>query len=91
MEKGITFMYKYNNLIFINEDNCVGCNKCIKECPVTGANIAYIANGQNKVKINEEMCIHCGECIKICGHDARQFNDDTEQFLTDTNQAEKYQ
>lgn len=89
MGKGIIFMYKYNDLIFINEDNCVGCNKCIKECPVTGANIAYIVNGQNKVKINEEMCIHCGECIKICGHSARQFNDDTEQFLADLKSGRK--
>ena len=82
-------MYSYNNLISIEEEKCEGCNKCIKECPVIGANIAYIVNGSNKVKINEEMCIHCGECIKICDHEARKFNDDTDQFFQDLKSGEK--
>lgn len=73
----------YKNLIYLKEEKCVGCNKCITECPVLGANIAYLVDGKNKVKINAEKCIHCGECVKVCDHDARDFYDDTEEFFKD--------
>ena len=68
-------------VIFVKEENCVGCNKCIRSCPVLDANIAYGDEGQNKVKIDFEKCIHCGKCIDVCNHDARGFKDDTERFF----------
>ena len=71
------------NVIFVKEENCVGCNKCIRSCPVLDANIAYVDEGQNKVKIDFEKCIHCGKCIDVCNHDARGFHDDTERFFED--------
>lgn len=83
-------MYNFNNLIYLKENECVGCNKCVAECPVIGANIAYLVDGKNRVKINEEKCIHCGECIKVCTHNARGFNDDTEEFFNDLKSGKKY-
>jgi|GEM_PF-834878 len=62
---------------------CVGCNRCIRFCPVEGANIAYSENDKIKVKIDNEQCIACGSCIKACQHDSRTYLDDTEKFLTD--------
>lgn len=82
-------MYNYNKLIYLEEEKCVGCNKCISNCPILGANIAYRVDGKNKVKINEEKCIHCGECIKVCDHDARDFNDDTDEFFQDLSLGKK--
>ncbi|WP_234120399.1 [Fe-Fe] hydrogenase large subunit C-terminal domain-containing protein [Clostridium hydrogenum] len=82
-------MYDFNNLIYLKEEDCVGCNKCVAECPVIGANIAYLVDGKNRVKINEEKCIHCGECIKVCSHNARGFNDDTEEFFNDLKAGKK--
>jgi iron only hydrogenase large subunit-like protein len=76
-------MYKSDMLIQLNEEKCVGCNKCIVNCPILGANVGYMVDGKNKVKINEVKCIHCGECIKVCDHEAREFNDDTEEFIRD--------
>lgn len=76
-------MYNFNKLIYLEEEKCVGCNKCISNCPVFEANLAYKVDGKNKVKINEEKCIHCGECIKVCDHNARKFNDDTDDFFKD--------
>ena len=67
--------------IFIKEENCVGCNKCIRNCLVFDANIAYVSHDGNKVKIDPEKCILCGKCIEVCDHDARDFRDDTEEFF----------
>jgi iron only hydrogenase large subunit-like protein len=49
-----------------------------------GANITYKdADDRIKVRINSERCIACGACIRACHHDARDYEDDTEQFLRD--------
>lgn len=82
-------MYDFNNLIYLNEEKCTGCNKCISKCPILGANVAYTVNDENKVKINAEKCIHCGECIKACDHNARDFYDDTEIFFRDLSAGKK--
>ncbi|MEJ8553426.1 [Fe-Fe] hydrogenase large subunit C-terminal domain-containing protein [Tepidibacter sp. Z1-5] len=66
------------------EEKCTGCNKCIRECPIFGANISLLDNnGNNKVIINDEICISCGRCINVCEHNARYFYDDTERFFED--------
>lgn len=72
-----------NSIIYLKEENCQGCNKCIRECPVLGANIAYSVNDKNKVRVNEEKCIRCGRCIDVCDHNARDFIDNTEDFFVD--------
>ena len=69
--------------IFINEEKCLGCNKCVRYCPVFGANISYTINGATKVKVNPERCIHCGLCVEICDHKARDYRDDTDRFFAD--------
>ena len=71
------------NLITNDEATCVGCNRCIRVCPVEGANIAYSADGQIKVKTDPTRCIACGACISACQHGSRDYFDDTERFLSD--------
>jgi len=82
-------MYNFVEQIYLNEEKCVGCNKCLTNCPVTGANIAYLVDGNNKIKVNAEKCIHCGICIKICDQNARDFKDDTERFFQDLSNGKK--
>lgn len=72
------------SIIQVDEGKCVGCNACVKVCPVAEANVAQMdENGQLKIIINEEKCIKCGACIKACSHKARTFEDDTDVFLKD--------
>ena len=70
-------------VITVNEENCVGCNKCIRNCLAFEANISYATEWGNKVKIDNEKCVLCGKCIEVCDHDARNFTDDTERFFED--------
>ena len=62
---------------------CVGCNRCIRFCPVEGANIAYSEGDEIKVKIDNNQCIACGACIDACQHGSRDYFDDTERFWSD--------
>ena len=71
-------------MVFTN-DKCVGCNKCIRSCPAFMANVAE----DGKINVNEEMCIQCGACFEHCMHDARDFDDDTNQFLSDLKKGKK--
>jgi NAD-dependent dihydropyrimidine dehydrogenase PreA subunit len=62
----------------------VGCNSCVRECPAREANIArYDDSGRLVIDVNDERCLKCGECIRACAHAARDFTDDTEEFLND--------
>ena len=72
-------------MIFTNE-KCVGCNKCIRSCPVLTANIAE----NDTITVNEEMCVQCGACFDNCMHDARDFEDDTQKFLSDLKSGKKF-
>lgn len=77
------------NTIFIKEENCVGCNKCIRNCQVFDANVAYPTEEGNKVRIDHEKCILCGKCVEVCDHGARDYYDDTERFFEDLERGKK--
>lgn len=66
-------------MVKVIEKNCIGCNACIRTCPVPTAN----RYDGNIVHINPTECIQCGECIKHCLHGARDYEDDIERFLND--------
>ena len=71
-------------LVESNQERCVGCNRCTRECPVEMANITYLDDSGNlKVRVDNDACIACGLCLSVCKHDARVFHDDTERFLQD--------
>lgn len=72
------------SIINVDVDKCVGCNACVRACPVGEANIAKVdETGQLRILINDDKCIKCGACIKACSHNARNFLDDIDHFLQD--------
>ena len=77
--------------VTVNEDKCIGCNACIRVCPVHEANQAVSGrNGEHSViSVNKDMCISCGECVKHCHHGARSFTDDTDRFFADLKNGKK--
>lgn len=64
-------------MIHVNESKCIGCNACIRACPVPFAN----KYDGNIVIVNNDQCIQCGECIKNCEHGARYYDDPLEEML----------
>ncbi|MCL1846004.1 MAG: methyl-accepting chemotaxis protein [Defluviitaleaceae bacterium] len=75
-------------LILEDVSKCVGCNRCIRVCPIDGANHVYSEDGQIRVSINNEKCIACGFCLDTCRHDVRDYDDDTERFFEDLQRGE---
>ncbi len=71
-------------LIYTN-DNCIGCNKCVRICSSFGASISKSGPNKSSIRINGERCIVCGACVDVCAHGARQYVDDTERFFQDLN------
>lgn len=82
-------MKKLNEGLVFTDSKCTGCNRCISTCPVLGANIAAEENGKNRVMVDGDACVHCGACIDACRHGARNFQDDTDEFLDALKRGEK--
>ncbi len=71
-------------VIGLKKEKCVGCNACVRACPAGDANIAHIDDeGILRIEIDDSKCIKCGACITACSHNARYFQDDIDQFLSD--------
>ena len=51
----------------INQDNCIGCQLCIKPCPANA--ITFVAKKQ-PVILDQALCIKCGSCYEVCKFDA---------------------
>lgn len=71
-----------NEGLIFTSDNCIGCNKCIKGCPVIGSNIALSKEEGSRIVVDGSKCIHCGKCLKNCEHGARLFRDDFDELIT---------
>jgi Pyruvate/2-oxoacid:ferredoxin oxidoreductase delta subunit len=77
----------------IEEDNCSGCGKCIKACPISA--IEWVSNddGTNskpkKVKINEEICLGCGVCVRACSNKTITLKRRREQVITPVNSVHR--
>lgn len=52
----------------IVEDNCTGCNMCVKSC----AHDAIHLNEHKIAFIDKVKCVGCGQCIAVCQYDAAQ-------------------
>ena len=75
-------------LIRTNE-KCIGCNKCIRSCSCTGANVAVEKDRGNIIEVDPKKCIACGACIDACEHGAREYEDDVNRFFADLKRGEK--
>ncbi|MCL1996576.1 MAG: methyl-accepting chemotaxis protein [Defluviitaleaceae bacterium] len=74
-----------NKIILHETEQCTGCNRCVKNCPINEANVSSYENGRVNVFVDDNKCISCGVCIETCHHGARTFLDDTREFFEDLN------
>ncbi len=67
----------------INEEKCIGCGKCIKDC--FPQSIQMI---DGKAKINNKNCFKCGHCIAICPKKAVSIDEYNMKEVKDYNEKE---
>jgi len=62
---------------------CIGCNRCLRVCPIDEANISTRIDGKVTIEVDGDKCILCGACLPACHHGSRDYIDDTERFFKD--------
>lgn len=50
---------------YIDENNCIGCTKCIKACP----NDAIVGSKNQIHIVIEQWCGSCSDCLPVCPTD----------------------
>lgn len=54
------------HLIKIDLKRCIGCGKCVKDCPQFNIEI----DNRNKAVVKSQDCIKCGHCVAVCPMEA---------------------
>lgn len=65
LEKDLIKRQKKPSYAVINEENCIGCTKCIQACPVD----AIIGRNKKMHRVIEADCTGCELCIEPCPTD----------------------
>lgn len=47
--------------ILLNDERCIGCIHCVRECPTEAIRLKNW-----KATVDPDRCIECGMCIKVC-------------------------
>jgi len=64
----IKFLKKLERRPVFNHDNCTGCQKCVKICPV--AAIKPLSTNKSHIVLSDSICIRCFCCSEVCTDDA---------------------
>lgn len=51
----------FYHAIKIDKEICIGCSRCMKQCPTEAIRVF-----DGIAKINDNKCIDCGECYRVC-------------------------
>ena len=80
-----------NYICSIDEKKCIGCNKCVKVCPVGALTLEESTiEGKKKVAVvNEDMCIGCAVCDGSCNFDALTMEHRESRVYTPVNMNQK--
>ncbi len=82
-----------NYLPKVDENNCIGCGKCIKVCPIEAISYSEITTADNRkpktAKINEEICLGCGVCARACLTKCITLDSRPERVITPVNSAHR--
>lgn len=80
-----------NYICEITAEDCIGCNKCVKVCPMDAISLVDSnVDGKKKIAVvNNDICIGCAVCDSSCNFDALEMIHRESRVFTPVNLNQK--
>jgi len=56
----------YRGKVVIQEELCVGCGACVRDCPAFGLELEREGKGKFRLVLYHDRCTYCGQCQDSC-------------------------
>jgi len=71
-------------------EQCIGCGKCAKVCPVLVISMQQSKEGKAIAQVDEEVCLGCGVCVRSCPKNAIELVRREVQVITPVNSTHRF-
>ena len=71
-----------NKVVRIIDENCTGCQRCLKRCRYKALEIVNNGKERHIVLKHPEKCTACRDCILICKFNALELVDREQKYNT---------
>ncbi len=60
----------FRGSVRINQQNCIGCNSCVRDCPVIALELIKVSKETFSLIHQQDLCTYCGQCQLSCKFNA---------------------
>ncbi|MEL1134534.1 4Fe-4S dicluster domain-containing protein [Desulfitobacterium sp. THU1] len=71
-------------------EECIGCGKCAKVCPVLAISMSNNTEGKKVALVDQEICLGCGVCVRNCPKHAIELVRREVQIITPVNSTHRF-
>ena len=74
----------------ISAEDCVGCGKCAKVCPVLAISMEAKEDGKKRAVLDSEICLGCGVCARNCNFKSIEMKRRPKHIITPVNSTHRF-
>lgn len=79
-----------NYIPHISAEDCAGCGKCAKVCPVLAISMEAKEDGKKRAVLNSEICLGCGVCARNCNFKSIEMKRRPKHIITPVNSTHRF-